>query len=147
MACYIAQSELYEALEQRCERVRKRRSTVLFRRGENAFGMFLVLRGTVSLDFGVDAVTGLASVCGPGALVGLPATLTRTNYSMTATVTDDAELGFLTPQDLVSLLRKQPELRWQLLTILSAKVRHGEQVTKALLRREELPGLALARDV
>lgn len=138
-------SDLYAVLEQRCQRVRKPKSTVLFRRGEKAFGMFLVLRGTVSLDFGVDASTGLASACGPGALVGLPATLTRTNYSMTATVTDDAELGFLTPQVLVSLLREHPELRQQLLTILSAKVAHCEQVTKALLRQEKLPGLGLGR--
>lgn len=139
MACYIAHSDLYAALEQRCERVRKPRSTVLFRRGQKAFGMFLVLRGTVSLDFGVDASTALASACGPGTLVGLPATLTRTNYSMTATLTDDAELGFLTPEDLVSLLHKQPELRHQLLTILSAKVAHSEQVAKALRRNEEPP--------
>ena len=143
MACYIARSDLYAALEQCCERVRKPRSTVLFRRGEKAFGVFLVLRGTVSLDFGVDASTALASTCGPGALVGLPASLTRTNYSMTATVTDDAELGFLTLQALVSLLRKHPELCQQLLTILSAKVAHSEQVTKALLRNEKLPRLEL----
>jgi CRP/FNR family transcriptional regulator, cyclic AMP receptor protein len=143
MACYIAHSDLYAALEQRCERVRKPRSTLLFRRGEKAFGMFLILRGTVSLDFGVDVSTALASSCGPGALVGLPATLSRTNYSMTATVTDDAELGFLTPDVLVSLLRQQPELRQQLLTILSAKVAHTEEVTEALLRKEELPRLEL----
>jgi CRP/FNR family transcriptional regulator, cyclic AMP receptor protein len=141
MACYIAHPDLYAALERRCERSRKRRSTVLFRRGEKAFGVFLVLRGMVSLDFGVDAATALASVCGPGALLGLPATLTRTHYNMTATVTEDAELGFLPPQELVSLLRQQPELRQHLLTMLSAKVAHSEQVTKALLRKEKLPGL------
>jgi CRP-like cAMP-binding protein len=139
MACYVADSDLRAALEQRCERVRKRRSTVLFRRGEKAFGMFLVFRGMVSLDFGVDAATGLATTWGPGALVGLPATLTKTNYSMTATVIEDAELGFLTPEELVSLLQKQPELRQQLLTILSAKVAHCEQVTKALRCKEKLP--------
>lgn len=100
MACHTASPELYAALAQCCERVRKPRSTVLFRRGEKAFGMFLVLRGRVSLDFGVDALSALASACGPGALVGLAATLTRTNYGMTATVTGDAELGFLTPQAL-----------------------------------------------
>ena len=141
MACYIAHSDLYAALEQRCERVRKRRSTVLFRRGEKAFGMFLVIRGTVSLDFGVDASTALANVCYPGTLVGLPATLSRTNYSMTATVTEDAQLGFLTPRDLVSLLHQQPELRQHLLTILSAKVAHTEEVTKALRQNEKLPEL------
>ena len=143
MACYIAGSDLYAALEPRCERVRKQRSTVLFRRGEKAFGVFLVLRGTVRLDFGVDTSTALASACGPGALVGLPASLSRTNYSMTATVTDDAELGFLSLEALVSLLRKHPELCRQLLTILGAKVAQSEQVTKALLRKERVPGLEL----
>lgn len=139
MACYVADSDLYSELERRCHRVRKLRFTVLFRRGEKAFGMFLVIRGTVGLDFGVHTSTALASSCGPGSLVGLPATLTRTNYSMTATVTEDAELGFLTSEDLVSLLREQPELRQQLLTILSAKVAHSEQVTKALRREDQLP--------
>jgi len=139
MACYIASVDLYVALEQRCKRVRKTRSTVLFRRGEKAFGVFLVLRGVVSLDFGVDTSSALARTFGPGALVGLPATLTGTNYSLTATVTEDAELGFLPPELLVSLLRTRPELCQPLLTILSAKVEHTEQVTKALLREEKMP--------
>ena len=62
---------------------------------------------------------------------------------MTGTVTEDAELGFLSPKALVSLLRKQPELRQHLLTILSAKVAHSEQVAKALRRNEKLPELGL----
>ena len=139
MACYIAHTDLYAALERRCERVRKRRSTVLFRRGEKAFGMFLIIRGAVRLDFGVDAATALGNVCGPGALVGLPATLSRSNYSMAATVAEDAELGFLTPEDLVSLLHQQPALRQHLLTILSEKVAHSEQVAKALRQNRKPP--------
>jgi len=134
MACYIAHTDLYAAFERRCERVRKRRSTVLFRRGEKAFGMYLIMKGGVTLDFGVDVPAAIASVCGPGALVGLPATLSRGNYSMTATVAENSELGFLTPQDLVSLLHQEPALRQHLLTILSEKVAHSEQVAKALRR-------------
>ena len=145
MACYIAQPDLYAALERRCETVRKRRSTVLFRRGEKAFGMFLVMKGTVRLDFGVDASTALGNICGPGALVGVPATLSRTNYSMTATVTEDAQLGFLTPQAVAALLREQPGLRQHFLTILSAKVAHTEQVTKALRCNQKSPDLPLVR--
>jgi len=143
MACYIAHTDLYAALERRCERVRKRRSTVLFRRGEKAFGMFLVIRGTVTLDFGVDASTSLANVCGPGTLVGLPATLSRTNYSMSATVIEDAELGFLSPPDLISLVHQQPQLRRHLLTILSAKVANSERVAKALRGKEKLSEVGL----
>jgi CRP-like cAMP-binding protein len=130
---------LHAALEERCERVRKSRSTVLFRRGEKAFGMFLVLRGTVSLDFGVDSSAKLASAYGPGALVGLPATLTGRNYSMTATVTDDAELGFLTSLAVNSLLRQRPDLCQQLLTILGEKISQTRQITRALLNNETPP--------
>jgi CRP-like cAMP-binding protein len=85
-------------------------TTVLFRRGERAFGMFLNLGGTVSLDFGVDGSGALASTYGPGGLVGLPATRTKRNYSMTATVIDNAELGFVITEVLKSLLRSHPEL-------------------------------------
>lgn len=106
---------LRTALEQSCQRVSKTRSGVLFRRGEKAFGIFLVLSGTIKLDFGVD--TPHARCYGPGALVRLPATLTKQNYSTTATVTDNAELGFVPPEVLDSLLRKDPDLCSELLTI------------------------------
>jgi CRP-like cAMP-binding protein len=117
--------DLYPALERHCEKVRKPRSTVLFRRGEKAVGIFVVLRGTVVLDLGVDGSGALASTCGSGALVGLPATLVRGTYSMTATVVDDAELGFLPTEELLSLFRKHPELCQQLLKMLGAKVGTG----------------------
>ncbi len=140
MAGYIA-SDLYAVLEQHCDKVRKPRSTMLFRRGEKALGVFLVLRGTVSLDFGVDGSAALASAYGPGALVGLPATLTKGTYSMTATVGEDAELGFLTTDALLSLLRTHPELCQGLLRVLSAKIAHTDQVTKGLLCKERPSGL------
>jgi CRP-like cAMP-binding protein len=142
MPLFTAHPDLHMALEERCERVRKSRSTVLFRRGDKAVGMFLVLRGTVRLDFGVDSSAKLASAYGPGALVGLPATLTGRNYSMTATVTDDAELGFLTSQALNSLLRQRPDVCQQLLTILGEKISETRQVTRALLLTGSTPLLS-----
>lgn len=138
MPRYVAPPDLYAALERICERVRKPRSTVLFRRGEASFGIFLVLAGAVALDFGVDSSIALNSNYSPGALVGLHATLTGRNYSMTATVTSDAELGFLSTQALKSLLRQQPDLCQLLLTMLGAKVAQTEQVTKAVLRKERV---------
>ena len=54
---------------------------------------------------------------------------------------DDAELGFVTSQALDSLLREHPELCQQLLAILSAKIAHTEQLTKALARKENIPRL------
>ena len=139
MPRYTAPPDLYASLEQRAEKVQKSRRTVLFRRGDQAFGMFLVLRGMVGLDFGVDVSAGLSGLCGPGTLVGLPATLTRGNYAMTATVTDVAELGFLSCQAPASLLRQNPALCQELLRLLSQKLTHAQDLTKAMRRKEKLP--------
>jgi CRP-like cAMP-binding protein len=108
VACCFAPANLSTFLEQHCEGIHKAKSAVLFHRGEKAFGVFVVLSGSVSLDAGIDEVP--ARSYGAGALVGLPATLTKRDYSMTATVTEDAELGFLPPQTLYSLMQNDPNL-------------------------------------
>jgi CRP-like cAMP-binding protein len=126
-----ASAHLRFILEQQGERVRKLRSTVLFRRGDKASGMFVVLSGKVSLDLGVDSA--LSRSHGTGALVGLPSTITRQNYSMTATVTEDAELGFWTPDALESLLRDQPDLCQPLLVMLGKKVADNHDIERAWL--------------
>jgi len=92
--------------------------------------------GAVRPDFGVDVSNALNNIYGPGALVGLPATITGRNYSMTATVTDDAELGFLSCQTVKSLLREQPEICQQLLKVLSAKIADTDRV---VLRKRGVP--------
>jgi CRP-like cAMP-binding protein len=130
-----AAAHLRYILEHQGERVRKPKSTVLFRRGDKASGMFVVLSGKVSLDLGVDSA--LSSSHGTGALVGLPSTITRQNYSMTATVTEDAELGFWRPEALESLLRKQPDLCQPLIVILSTRVAENHDVERAFVDREK----------
>ena len=139
MAPYVAPVDFSLAFQKRCETVQRPKFTVLFRRGDKAFGTFLVLKGTVHLDFGVDGSNPLNRAYGPGALVGLPATLTERAYSMTATVSEDAELGFLSVGELKSLLREQPELQLQLLDILAAKIAQIKQARKAMLTQESDP--------
>jgi CRP-like cAMP-binding protein len=134
--CSILTS-LQSVLEEHCEKIHKARNTVLFRRGEKAYGMFVVLSGMVSLDFGVDSP--LARSYGAGALVGLPATVTRRDYSMTATVTEDAELGFWSPAALDALLRDHPELCQQLLTILGERLIENNELQRALLKESKQP--------
>ena len=137
MAGYTVPTDLHTALANCSEKVRKAKSSVLFRRGEEATAMFVVLRGRVCLDCGVDTL--FARSYGPGALVGLPATLTKRPYSMTATVTEDAELGCWSSEALDSLLRERPELCRQLLQVLGERVAENQQITKALLDRTKQP--------
>jgi CRP-like cAMP-binding protein len=100
--------------------------------------MFLVFSGRVSLNVGIDEA--FARCYGPGALIGLPATLSKRTYSMTATVIEDAELGFLPPQVLESLMRDNADLCQELLTILNQRMLQIQQLQRALLHKEkELP--------
>jgi hypothetical protein len=118
MAGTSRSADLQSALEQKCERITKPKSTVLFRRGEKASGMFVLFSGKVTLEFGLDAPN---RSCAPVALLGLSSGITGHNYSMTATVTEDAELGFLDVQTLKALLLGRSELIQRLLTMLAEK--------------------------
>jgi CRP-like cAMP-binding protein len=137
MSSEAASAHLRYILEQNSEKARKPKSAVLFRRGDKASGMFVVLSGRVSLDLGVDSL--LARSYGAGALVGLPSTITRQNYSMTATVTEDAELAYLSPDGLESLLHTHPDLCQPLLVILGEKIAESREDEKSLLEQVSSP--------
>jgi len=138
MAKWSASANLQTALQRNCEKLNKPASTVLFRRGEKAFGMFLVLSGKVRLDFGADTPT--TGCYGPGALVGFPATLTRGPYSMTATVIETAELGFVRAEILDMMLRgKDDFICRELLALLGEKLAELHKVTRSLIENDRLP--------
>ncbi len=137
MAGYTGSADLQIALQRGCKKIRKAKSSVLFRRGERASGMFIVLSGTVLLDFGADGSLAVNHTYGRGALVGLPAALTKRSYSMTATVVQDAELGFWPAEALNTLLRKRPDLCRQLLAVLGERIAESRQVAKASLNKEK----------
>ena len=130
MPLFFAPVTLQTTLEQRGERIFRKKDEILFRRGDEAFGTFVVLSGKVTLDFGVDSP--LSRAYGPGALVGLPATLTRRTYRMTATVVEDAEFSFWSFTALNTLLRKHRDFCQQLLTILGERMAESQAVAKAL---------------
>lgn len=110
---------------------------MLFRRGERSFGVFVILSGRVSLDVGTDSP--FAHCYGSGALLGLPATISRRTYSMTATVTEDAELGFWSPEALESLLRERPALCQELLAIMAERLAENHELMKALVEKRKQP--------
>jgi len=140
MALYYSPLTLQNTLEQNGQRLFKRKGEVLFRRGEQAFLMFVVLSGKVSLDFGVDSP--LSRSYGPGALVGLPATLTRRSYRMNATVMEDAELSTWSFTKLDSLLRKRRDFCQQMLVILGEKMAESQAMAIAVAHKERQPSQA-----
>lgn len=55
---------------------------------------------------------------------------------MTATVTEDAELGFWTPDALESLLRREPALCQPLLIMLGERVAENHDVERRFVERD-----------
>jgi len=98
-------------------------------------GAFLVLNGQVSLSVGDEGL--FPQDCVNGALLGLPATLSKGVYCMTATVMEDAELGFLPSQVLESLMQTNPDVSRALLKLLSEKTLAIQQVHKTLLHAQK----------
>jgi CRP-like cAMP-binding protein len=128
---------LKSVLQEGGERICKPRYSVLFRRGQKSFGMFVVLKGKVSLDVGI--ASPFARAYGAGALLGLPASVSKREYSMTATVTEDAEFSFWTLEALERLLQENPELCQELLGIMAERLAENHELMKALLKGRKQP--------
>lgn len=107
------------------------KSAVLFRCGDESFGTFLVLSGEISVEY--EPRMRPKQSYGPGALIGLPATLTKRKYGMTATVCESGEFGFLSSAILESLIRDNPPLSQQLLALLVEKVLEVDRIKRSLL--------------
>lgn len=137
MALYISAFDLQTVLQQDGEKTHKPIGATLFRRGDKAYGMFVVITGRVRLDCGVDS--RFVRAYGAGALIGLPATLIHGNHSMTATVIEDAELGFWPTKELDLLLQKRPDFCRALLAILGEEMEFNRKLVRALLSHDDLP--------
>jgi CRP-like cAMP-binding protein len=86
-----------------------------------------------------EAGTQPTQCYGPGALVGLPATLTRSDYGMTATVVEAGKFGYLSATALESLIRDNPVLTEALLALLVEKVLEVDQLKRALQENSPPP--------
>lgn len=129
--------DLYTHLENASEKLFLPKSMVLFRRGDESFGTYLVLSGEISVEY--EAGTAAKQCYGPGTLIGLPATLTKSAYNMTATVCESGEFGFLSSETLESLIRDSPALSQQLLALLVEKVLEMDRVKRSLLEKSSPP--------
>jgi CRP-like cAMP-binding protein len=95
---------------------------VLFRRDQPAFGIFLVRTGSVSLHFDCTCKAALDSTAGPGSILGLPATLSGSAYSLTAVTQEESHLAFIERERLLEILRNNTELCLELLGVLGEEV-------------------------
>ena len=118
----LLSSDLHLELEQLASPISKPASAVLFRRGEEAKGIFVIHEGKIRLTLDEKARFYPPRIVGRGSIVGLPATLSGSPYSLTAEVVEDAELGFITRKDLIKFLRTRPAVCFELMQSLSEEI-------------------------
>lgn len=95
----------------------------LFRQGEEARGCYLIKRGVLSLF--MESSSGkriLGRELGAGCVVGLPATINGNPLSLTCRVVEDAEVAFLSRNDLMELMSKDVGAAMKILDLLSTEV-------------------------
>jgi len=121
MSDLLAPPELQLELRRLSSILNRRKGTFLFQRGDPGIGVFLIRKGKVSLRLGGGKLLP-SRVLGPGSIVGLPATLAGPACSLTAEVTEDAELNFVPRPDFLALMAKEAHLCLQVMNLLSKEI-------------------------
>jgi CRP-like cAMP-binding protein len=93
---------------------------VLFSAGDQNLGVYLVRKGKVCLR--VEGLPRLDRVFPTGSLLGLPATFTGGEYSLTAIAVTHSEVMRVTRDEFLRLMREQPVLCQQATDMLSREV-------------------------
>ena len=97
---------------------------LLFNQGDAVTGIYLLSKGRARLTLrSADGKIHLEEIVGRGGLLGLPAAISGTPYSLTAEVLSDAEFAFLSREELVSLMQSDVSLSLKLVELLSQEVR------------------------
>jgi CRP-like cAMP-binding protein len=118
----VPSPELKAEFERLATIVSKPKGTTLFQRGEQPAGVYLIHSGRISLGLDYENSIYPARILGPGAIVGLPASVSGNPYSLAATVIEDSELAFVPREAVVTCLKKNPIFCFQVMDILSDEI-------------------------
>lgn len=108
------------------------KGTVLFQQGDPSFGVFLLRKGSVGLQ--LEAKQGKAILdrtVTPGAVVGLPATLSGGHYSLTASTLEKSELAFVDSRALLELMGSNPSIGMEVVHALGEEVVQTREILAA----------------
>jgi len=120
---FVAPPELRQALVSYGSVLNHPAGKVLFARGEKAYGLFLLQSGSVRLS-----VPGaLDRSVGPGSLLGVPGTLSKGVYSLSAELLEESEVLFVPSERVAALTTEHPEIGFQLVQMLSREIQELRQ--------------------
>ena len=118
-----ASPQLLSNFNEHARTIRCERDDVLFRTGEAAKEVYLVLSGHVALTIPFADKRAMEFRADKGALLGLPAAFSNQPYSMTAVVSKGSEIAVLGREEFCRLIASNPALSLDVLRILAAETR------------------------
>jgi CRP-like cAMP-binding protein len=105
-------------------RVAYERGEFIFHQGTKSSGVYLVVSGAVRLFLESSRRTLMMErVARPGCILGLPATLTGEDYSLTAEAIQRTELLRISGADVTRLMQQDSVSAMKLVSLLSGEVR------------------------
>ena len=99
------------------------KNSIIFAQGDPAVGVYVIRKGSVRMTVKAGDSEIVMRIAQPGSVLGLPGVLSNKPYSLTARAVQACELGSVTAERLVQLVRENPTLGLQVLQLLSEEVR------------------------
>jgi CRP-like cAMP-binding protein len=125
---FAAKRRLFQALEEHSQPMTCEKGSVLFCQGEEPRGVYILKSGQAALT--MQSTSGQTVMCHPviaGAVLGLPGVIANEPYSLSAMVRDGSDVGFVPRSDFEDLLRADPSLYPNVLSILAGEVHAARQ--------------------
>lgn len=99
------------------------KGSFIFGQGDPAQGVFVVSDGRACLSLsGQDGVPVWSRIVGPGAILGLPSTVSGQPYTLTAVALEKVDAAFVSRQTLCEMMSRDPELSHQVVRVLSEEL-------------------------
>lgn len=125
-SAFVADKDLFEALEKRATLVRCEEDKVLFRQGDTPMGLYVLRSGCVRMTMTArNGETLISTTMSQGALLGLPGFIGNQPYTLTAQAARGVELGLISRADFSELMLTNPALSLKVLNVLAAEVRNA----------------------
>lgn len=133
-SAFHAHQELKAALDAIASEVVAGEGVCVFRQGMSPKGVYVVRSGSARVY--IDAPNGgeiADRLVGPGAVLGVPATLCLNTHVSTVRSLEELRLGFVETERFTAFMRQRPDLCMHVVSLISAELTAMNQ-TRASIR-------------
>ena len=113
-----------------------KKGQIIFYEGNQAFGIFCVQSGRIKLyKSGLDGRPQIVRLAGPGDLLGYRSLFAGEPYHATAEALEDSSICCIDKSAFFSVLKKHPDLGFDLLRKLSKELRVAEDLATSIAQK------------